>query len=113
MFVVMGGLITADGSQGRVAAYVVSGIGFLGGGVILKDGFNIHGLNTAATLWGTATVGTLAGLGAVRRCRRYSVRAIGAGFILAPLHAIARYNAFFCRKLLKTKWRRERDSNPR
>jgi putative Mg2+ transporter-C (MgtC) family protein len=54
MFVMMGGLIAGDGSQGRVAAYVVSGIGFLGGGVILKDGFSIRGLNTAATLWCTA-----------------------------------------------------------
>lgn len=56
MFVTMGGLIAEDGSQGRVAAYVVSGIGFLGGGVILKDGFNIRGMNTAATLWCTAAV---------------------------------------------------------
>ena len=50
MFIMMGGLISGDGSQGRVAAYVVSGIGFLGGGVILKDGFNIRGMNTAAIL---------------------------------------------------------------
>jgi putative Mg2+ transporter-C (MgtC) family protein len=63
VFVMMGGLISGDGSQGRVAAYVVSGIGFLGGGVILKDGFSIRGLNTAATLWCTAAIGTLAGLG--------------------------------------------------
>ena len=63
MFTMMGGLIAGNGSKGRVAAYVVSGIGFLGGGVILKDGFNISGLNTAATLWCTAAVGTLAGLG--------------------------------------------------
>jgi putative Mg2+ transporter-C (MgtC) family protein len=64
MFVMMGGLIGGeDGSQGRVAAYVVSGIGFLGGGVILKEGFTIRGLNTAATLWCTAAIGTLAGLG--------------------------------------------------
>lgn len=49
MFVMMGGFIgDADGSgaQGRVAAYVVSGIGFIGGGVILKEGFSIRGLNT-------------------------------------------------------------------
>jgi uncharacterized membrane protein YhiD involved in acid resistance len=63
MFGMMGGLMGGtDGSQRRVAAYVVSGIGFLGG-VILKDGFSIHGLNTAATLWCTAAVGTRAGLG--------------------------------------------------
>jgi len=69
MFVMMGGLIgDADGSQGRVAAYVVSGIGFLGGGVILKEGFSIRGLNTAATLWCTAAIGTLAGLGHTALC---------------------------------------------
>jgi hypothetical protein len=49
MFVMMLGLIAGERSQGRVAAYVVSGIGFLGGGVILKDGPSIRGLNTAAT----------------------------------------------------------------
>jgi putative Mg2+ transporter-C (MgtC) family protein len=47
----------------RIAAQVVSGIGFLAGGVIIRDGFSIHGLNTAATLWCTAAVGVLAGSG--------------------------------------------------
>jgi putative Mg2+ transporter-C (MgtC) family protein len=47
----------------RVAAQVVSGIGFLGAGVIMRDGFNVHGLNTAATLWCSAAVGCLAGAG--------------------------------------------------
>ncbi len=47
----------------RVASYVVSGIGFLGAGVILRDGFNIRGLNTAATLWCSAAVGVLAASG--------------------------------------------------
>jgi putative Mg2+ transporter-C (MgtC) family protein len=46
-----------------VAAQIVSGIGFLGGGVILRDGFSVRGLNTAATLWCTAAVGALAGAG--------------------------------------------------
>jgi putative Mg2+ transporter-C (MgtC) family protein len=41
----------APNDASRVAAYVVSGIGFLGGGVIMRDGFNVRGLNTAATLW--------------------------------------------------------------
>ncbi|MCW1972416.1 UNVERIFIED_ORG: putative Mg2+ transporter-C (MgtC) family protein [Pantoea agglomerans] len=47
----------------RVAAYVVSGIGFLGGGVIMRDGLNVRGLNTAATLWCTAAVGVLCSMG--------------------------------------------------
>jgi putative Mg2+ transporter-C (MgtC) family protein len=40
----------------QIIAYIVSGIGFLGAGVILKDGTNIRGLNTAATLWCSAAV---------------------------------------------------------
>lgn len=43
----------------RVAAQVVSGIGFLGAGVILRDGGNVKGLNTAATVWASAAVGIL------------------------------------------------------
>jgi putative Mg2+ transporter-C (MgtC) family protein len=47
----------------RVAAQVVTGVGFLAGGVILREGFNVRGLVTAATLWSTAAVGALAGTG--------------------------------------------------
>ncbi|KAA2252703.1 MgtC/SapB family protein [Solihabitans fulvus] len=47
----------------RVAAQIVSGIGFLGAGVILRDGLNVRGLNTAATLWCSAAVGALTGVG--------------------------------------------------
>lgn len=47
----------------RVAAQVVSGIGFLGAGVILRDGSKIKGLNTAATLWCVASIGVLCACG--------------------------------------------------
>lgn len=56
-------LIEGDMSPSRVAAQVVSGIGFLGAGIIFRDGFNVHGLTTAATLWCSAAVGLLAGAG--------------------------------------------------
>jgi putative Mg2+ transporter-C (MgtC) family protein len=85
MFVMMGGLISGDGSQGRVAAYVVSGIGFLGGGVILKDGFSIRGLNTAATLWCTAAIGTLAGLGYTTLSFLGTGAILAANLLLRPL----------------------------
>ncbi len=49
----------------RVAAQVVSGIGFLGAGVILRDGNKVKGLNTAATLWCVAAIGTLCASGLV------------------------------------------------
>ncbi|MFD0382321.1 MgtC/SapB family protein [Streptomyces stramineus] len=72
-----------DGS--RVAAQIVSGIGFLGAGVIMRDGLSIRGLNTAATLWCSAAVGALAGTGL------YIVAALGttgvvcANTLLRPL----------------------------
>lgn len=47
----------------RIASYVVSGIGFLGGGVILREGLNVRGMSTAATLWCSAAVGAVAGAG--------------------------------------------------
>ncbi len=53
------------GDNSRVAAQVVSGIGFLGAGVILRDGNKIKGLNTAATLWCVAAIGVLCASGLV------------------------------------------------
>jgi putative Mg2+ transporter-C (MgtC) family protein len=50
----------------RVVAAVVQGVGFLAGGVILKEGLNVTGLNTAATVWSTAAVGALSGVGLLR-----------------------------------------------
>jgi putative Mg2+ transporter-C (MgtC) family protein len=47
----------------RVISYVVSGIGFLGAGVIMKEGAQVRGINTAATLWASAAVGAFAGSG--------------------------------------------------
>ncbi|QYK40160.1 MAG: MgtC/SapB family protein [Paracoccaceae bacterium] len=64
-FVVFAALFPDEVSPTRVAAQVVSGIGFLGAGIIFRDGFNVHGLNTAATLWCSAAVGMLAGAGAL------------------------------------------------
>jgi putative Mg2+ transporter-C (MgtC) family protein len=48
----------------RVAAQIVTGIGFLGAGAILKEGLSIHGLTTAASLWVAAALGMAAGAGA-------------------------------------------------
>lgn len=63
-FVIFSQLVPDEVSPTRVAAQVVSGIGFLGAGIIFRDGFNVHGLNTAATLWCAAAVGLVAGIGA-------------------------------------------------
>jgi putative Mg2+ transporter-C (MgtC) family protein len=52
------------GDPARIAAQIVTGIGFLGAGAILKEGATIRGLTTAASLWATAAVGMAAGAGA-------------------------------------------------
>ncbi len=62
LFVVAGQVLGGDGAA-RVLAQVATGIGFLAGGVILRDGFRIRGLNTAATIWCVAAVGSITGLG--------------------------------------------------
>ena len=61
-FVVFSTLI-GQGDPTRMAAQVISGIGFLGAGIILREGISVHGINTAATLWCSAMVGTFAGAG--------------------------------------------------
>jgi len=62
-FVVFAAAFPDEISPTRVAAQIVSGIGFLGAGIIFREGFNVRGLNTAATLWCAAAVGMLAGAG--------------------------------------------------
>src|SRR5215471_11205202 len=62
-FVIFAALIPGESSPTRVAAQVVSGIGFLGAGIIFREGLHVTGLNTAATLWCSAAVGLLAGSG--------------------------------------------------
>ena len=66
----------------RIAAQIVSGIGFLGAGAILKDGIVIRGLTTAASLWATSAVGMAAGAG------EYVIAAVATGTILVSLWPI-------------------------
>jgi len=80
LFVVLGAYSFGDAATAdptRVAAQVVSGIGFLGAGVIMREGVNVRGLNTAATLWCSAAVGSLAGAGL------YAIAVAGAIVIVA------------------------------
>lgn len=77
LFIMLAIMTPNDTSPTRVAAQIVTGIGFLGAGVIMRDGLNVRGLNTAATLWCVAAVGSLAGYGL------YAHAAVSAGIILA------------------------------
>lgn len=77
IFVDMANHLAGHDGAVRVVAYVVSGIGFLGAGVIMREEGNVRGLNTAATLWGSAAVGACAGADLIMEA------AIGALFVLA------------------------------
>lgn len=72
-------------SPTRVAAQVVSGIGFLGAGIIFREGFNVRGLNTAATLWTSAAIGLLAGAGQYLLACAVTAMVIFVNLALRPL----------------------------
>ena len=74
----------ADGAV-RVIAYVVSGIGFLGAGVIMKQGMDVRGLNTAATLWASAAVGSCAGADMIAQAVALTVFVLAGNTLLRPL----------------------------
>ena len=74
----------------RVASQIVVGIGFLGGGAILKYGANVRGLTTAASLWVTAAVGTAAGIGMLALAAATAAIALLALTLLRPLRALIR-----------------------
>ena len=79
---------TMSGSD-RITAQIVTGVGFLGAGVILRDGLSIRGINTAATLWCAAACGALAGSGLYLFAVIGAVAAVAANIGLRPLaHAV-------------------------
>ena len=77
-------LLGAEGST-RIISYIVSGIGFLGAGVILKEGTQIRGLNTAATLWCSAAVGAFAGAALWGEAIALSFFVVAGNTLLRPL----------------------------
>lgn len=89
-FVVFAASFEDEVSPTRVAAQIVSGIGFLGAGVIFKEGFNVRGLNTAATLWCSASVGMLAGAGRLELAALVAGLVVFVNLALRPL--VARIN---------------------
>ena len=77
--------LAGDTEAVRVISYVVSGIGFLGAGVIMKDGLNVRGLNTAATLWCSAAVGAAAGSDLVVEAVLITVAVLAGNTLLRPV----------------------------
>lgn len=73
------------GDATRIIGQIVTGIGFLGAGVIMKDGLSVQGLNTAATIWCSAAVGALAGTGLYGQAALVAAAVILTHLLLRPL----------------------------
>lgn len=84
-FVTFQSLFPDSGNPTHVAAQVVTGIGFLGAGMIFRDGLNVRGLNTAATLWCSAAVGILSGAGAWMQAALAATLVVAVNLLLRPL----------------------------
>lgn len=85
IFVDMANRLAGHDGAVRVVAYVVSGIGFLGAGVIMREEGNVRGLNTAATLWGSAAVGASAGADLILEATLGCLFVLASNTLLRPL----------------------------
>jgi putative Mg2+ transporter-C (MgtC) family protein len=84
IFVILSFIIETP-DQTRIAGQIVTGLGFLCSGIIFKDGVNVRGLNTAATIWCTAAIGVLASSGYILYAFVATVLLIAANVILRPI----------------------------
>jgi len=85
LFVSVSKMVEHDQSPTRIASQVVVGIGFIGGGSILKEGMNIKGLTTAATIWATAAIGCLCGFGHILHAVVATLLILVVNFALHPV----------------------------
>jgi putative Mg2+ transporter-C (MgtC) family protein len=85
LFVLLATLTPADSSPTRIAGQIVTGIGFLGAGVIMRSGLNVRGLNTAGTIWCSSADGTLAGSGYYWFALAGAAVVLGINTLLRPL----------------------------
>jgi len=77
-------LATSGGTPDRIAAQIVTGIGFLGAGAILRSRGEVHGMTTAATIWVNAAVGMAAGAGAYTTATLATVITLVVLAVLGP-----------------------------
>ena len=78
----------SGGDATRIAAQIVTGIGFLGAGAIMRTGVDIHGLTTAATIWVNAAVGVAVGAGEYRIALVATAVALAALVTLDPIERL-------------------------
>src|SRR6202012_2621881 len=84
-FVDIGMHLNGHAGATQIIAYVVSGVGFLGAGVIMKEGSNVWGLNTAPTLWCSAAVGACAGADLAFEAVALTLFVLAGNTLLRPL----------------------------
>jgi putative Mg2+ transporter-C (MgtC) family protein len=84
-FVDIGMHLNGNAGAVQIVSYVVSGVGFLGAGVIMKEGKNVWGLNTAATLWCSAAVGACAGADLAFEAVALTIFVLAGNTLLRPL----------------------------
>ena len=77
--------VYGGGSPDRIAAQIVTGIGFLGGGAIMRSGSEVHGLTTAATAWVNAAIGMAAGMGNYSAALVGTILTLGVLVVLPPI----------------------------
>ncbi len=75
----------ASRNEAQIVSYVVSGVGFLGAGVIFKDAGSVRGLNTAATIWCSAAIGAICALGHIAYGASVGVAVLLTNILLRPL----------------------------
>ena len=85
LFVMFAPLASEPDQYAHLAGQVISGVGFLGAGVLMRTGLTIHGLNTAGTIWCSAAVGVLAGTGAHAAACAGTVAVLMINTLLRPL----------------------------
>lgn len=85
IFVDAGNRLTGHDGAVHIMAYVVSGIGFLGAGVIMREEGNVRGINTAATLWTSGAVGACAGADLILEAGLATVFVLAANTLLRPV----------------------------
>lgn len=90
-----------SGDESRVAAQIVTGIGFLGAGAIFREGAIVTGLTTAAGLWVVASIGIAAGSGS------YWLAAIGTGVTISTLYGLKAIDSAIARRKAKVNRRLE------
>lgn len=88
IFVDAANRLTGHEGAVHVMAYVVSGIGFLGAGVIMREEGNVRGINTAATLWGSGAVGACAGADLILEAGLATIFVLAANTLLRPIVSI-------------------------